>query len=96
MGSGPSPSSPSLALMVLAGPARATGPADPDATAAARELEQQEQASRLELQSVADQAAHATQALSALESDIAALRADQRLLDQRIAETASRRASLDQ
>lgn len=86
----------SLALMVLAGPARATGPADPDATAAARELEQQEQASRLELQSVADQAAHATQALSALESDIAALRADQRLLDQRIAETASRRASLDQ
>lgn len=86
-----------LALtLTLACPARATGPADPESTAAARELEQQEQANRLELQSVEDQAATAAQALKALESDIAALRADQQALDDRIAAAASRRASLDQ
>jgi len=85
-----------LSLLAINSPAHATGPADPESTAAARELELQEQANRLELQSVEDQAAVAAQALVALESDIAALRADQQALDDRIAETASRRASLDQ
>ncbi|MEP3438705.1 MAG: peptidoglycan DD-metalloendopeptidase family protein [Hoeflea sp.] len=88
----------SLALLslLLSGPARASGEDEPDSTALASDLQQQQQASRLELQSVADQAALAAKALAALEHDIAALRADQQSLDRRIAETASRRAALDQ
>ncbi|WP_417413348.1 murein hydrolase activator EnvC family protein [Hoeflea sp.] len=87
-------------LLVLADgihPARATDPTETDPVdTSATVLEQEQQASRLELQSVADEAALAAKALSALESDIAALRADQRELDSRIAEAAARRAELDQ
>jgi len=83
---------PLLILADGAHPAHATDPADTSATV----LEQEQQASRLALQSVADEAALAAKALSALESDIAALRADQQELDSKIAETASRRAELDQ
>ncbi len=68
---------------------------DPDSVGTI-ELEQEQEASRLELQSVANEAALAAKALEALQSDIAALRADQQDLDQKIAETASRRAELDQ
>ena len=63
------------------GPAHATGDVEPESAGVASELEQQEQQSRLELQSLADQAALAAKALAALESDIAALRADQQELD---------------
>lgn len=87
-------------LLVLADgihPARATDPTETDPVdTSATVLEQEQQASRLELQSVADEAALAAKALSALESDIAALRADQRVLDSKIAEAAARRAELDQ
>ena len=85
-----------MLTLTVPSPAFATGPDDPESSVEARELEQQEQANRLELQSVAEQAAVAAQALSALEADIAALRADQQALDRKIAETASRRATLDQ
>ena len=86
----------SVALLALAGPARATDPETPESSPVATELEQQKQASSLELQSVADQAELAAKALAALEADIAALRTDQQALDEKIAETASRRAALDQ
>ena len=85
-----------LVSLLLSGPARATGDVEPESAGVASDLEQQEQQSRLELQSLADQAAMAAKALAALESDVAALRADQQDLDRRIAETAQRRASLDQ
>lgn len=78
-------------------PAHATDATETDLTdSSATVLEQEQEASRLELQSVADEAALAAKALAALESDIAALRADQQELDSKIAETASRRAELDQ
>ncbi|SOE16771.1 septal ring factor EnvC (AmiA/AmiB activator) [Hoeflea halophila] len=77
-------------------PARATDASEPDSSGVAAELEQEQQASQLELRSVAEQAALAARALSALEADIAALRADQQELDRKIAETAARRAELDQ
>ena len=86
----------SLMLALAPAPARATDPTDPDSIGVATDLEQEQEASRLELQTVADEAALAAKALSALEADIAALRTDQQELDRKIAETASRRAKLDQ
>ncbi|AKI03108.1 membrane-bound metallopeptidase [Hoeflea sp. IMCC20628] len=93
-----SPALVSLALLgfVFTGPARATDPTEPESATVASELEQQEKTSRVELQSVAGQAALAAKALAALESDIDALRGDQKSLDQQMAETASRRATLDE
>ncbi|MGJ8572351.1 MAG: murein hydrolase activator EnvC family protein [Hoeflea sp.] len=85
---------PLLILADGAHPAHATEIESADTSATV--LEQEQRASRLELQSVADEADLAAKALSALESDIAALRADQQELDSKIAETASRRAELDQ
>ncbi|WP_052161353.1 peptidoglycan DD-metalloendopeptidase family protein [Hoeflea sp. BAL378] len=85
-----------LVSLLLIGPARATGDVEPESVGVASDLEQQEQKNRLELQALADQAALAAKALAALESDIAALRADQQELDGKIAEAAQRRASLDQ
>lgn len=87
-----------LALMLAfaPAPAHATDATEPDSVGVATDLEQEQEASRLELQSVADEAALAAKALSALEADIAALRADQQELDRKIAETAARRAELDQ
>lgn len=79
--------------LALTAPARAT---EPESATVATELERREQTSRLELQTLADQAALAAKALAALESDIAALRADQQALDRQMAETASRRATLDE
>lgn len=91
-----------LAVLWLATPAWATDasePADPNEpgmTAATSELEQQKQSSNLELRSLAEQSAEAERALAALDQDIAALREDQRQLDDRIEQTAARRAELDQ
>lgn len=77
-------------------PAAATDATETDSPdLSATELQQEQEASRQELQSVADEAALAAKALAALESDIAALRLDQQELDDKIAETASRRAELD-
>lgn len=81
-----------LIAIALAAPALA---AESGSSIAASDLEQQEEANRVELQSVAGQAALAAKALAALENDIAALRTDQQALDHKIAETASRRATLD-
>ncbi len=85
-------------LMLACGPvpAHATDATEPDSVGVATDLEQEKEASRLELQSVADEAALAAKALAALEADIAALRSDQQELDRKIAETAARRAQLDQ
>lgn len=83
-------------LFASAAPAYATDPAEPGTTAAAGDLEQEKQASSLELQSVAEQAALAAKALTALEDDIAALRTDQQALDENIAAAAARRAHLDE
>lgn len=85
-----------LLWLVLTAPVHATGEAEPESPTAASELEQQKEARRLELLSVADQAAAAAQALAALQQDITALRADQQSLNQKIAEAASRRAALDE
>jgi septal ring factor EnvC (AmiA/AmiB activator) len=76
-------------------PAHATDANEPESSSVASDLEQEQEASRLELRSVADEAKLAAKALAALEDDIAALRADQQELDRRIAETAARRADLD-
>jgi septal ring factor EnvC (AmiA/AmiB activator) len=76
-------------------PAHATDANEPESSSVASDLEQEQEASRLELRSVADEARLAAKALAALEDDIAALRADQQELDRRIAETAARRAELD-
>ena len=77
-------------------PASATDATETDSPdLSATELQQEQEASRQELQSIADEAALAAKALAALESDIAALRLDQQELDNKIAETASRRADLD-
>jgi septal ring factor EnvC (AmiA/AmiB activator) len=76
-------------------PAHATDANEPESSSVASDLEQEQEASRLELRSVADEARLAAKALAALEDDIAALRADQQELDRRIAETAARRADLD-
>jgi len=85
-----------LASMTLSAPASAIEATQPDSISVATDLEKEKEASRLELQSVADEAALAAKALVALEDDIAALRDDQQTLDRKIAETASRRAALDQ
>ncbi|VVT34753.1 Septal ring factor EnvC (AmiA/AmiB activator) [Hoeflea sp. EC-HK425] len=77
-------------------PARATDANEPESSSVASDLEQEQEASRLELRSVADEAELAAKALAALEGDIAALRADQQELDRKIAETAARRTDLDQ
>ncbi|MEM5470618.1 murein hydrolase activator EnvC [Hoeflea sp. AS60] len=79
-----------------AAPAHATDATEPESASVATELEQEQEASRQELQSVADESALAAKALAALEADIAALRTDQQELDRKVAETASRRAELDQ
>lgn len=76
-------------------PARATDANEPESSSVASDLEQEQEASRLELRSLADEAELAAKALAALEGDIAALRADQQELDRKIAETAARRADLD-
>lgn len=86
----------SVLLLDFATPARATELDDPDTTAVGSNLEQEKQASTLELQSVAEQAALAAKALTALEQDIAALRTDQQALDEKIAEAAASRAMLDE
>jgi len=83
-------------LLALSFPAGATELDDDEASAVTGDLEQQKQASNLELMTVAEQAAAATRALTALQQDIAALRSDQQALDQKIAATAARRADLDQ
>jgi len=80
----------------LTAPASAIEQPEPDSVSVATDLEKEQEASRLELQTVADEAALATKALSALEADITALRSDQQELDRKIADTASRRAELDQ
>lgn len=84
------------ALLAHAPEARATDATEPGAVEAAIELEKQKQQNSIELQSVADEAAAAARALAALESDIAAMRADQQALDQAVAASAARRAELDQ
>jgi hypothetical protein len=55
-------------------PTEPINPDEPGVVEAASELELRRQASDLELQSVAEQAAAAVRALAALEQDIAALR----------------------
>ncbi len=85
-----------LMLPFTAGPSHATDATQPDSVGVATDLEQEQEASRQELQSVADESALAAKALSALESDIAALRTDQQELDRKASETAARRAQLDQ
>jgi septal ring factor EnvC (AmiA/AmiB activator) len=77
-------------------PTEPINPDEPGVVESASELELRRQASDLELQSVAEQAAAAVRALAALEQDIAALRSDQQDLDRRIAAAAARRAELDE
>jgi septal ring factor EnvC (AmiA/AmiB activator) len=77
-------------------PAHATDANEPESSSVASDLEQEQEASRLELRSVADEAKLAAKALAALEADIAALRNDQQDLDRRINAAAARRAELDE
>jgi len=85
-----------LMLPLATVPAYSLDETELDSASVATDLEQEKEASRLELQSVADEAALAAKALSALEADITALRTDQQELDRKIAGTAARRAELDQ
>ncbi|MDF1609176.1 peptidoglycan DD-metalloendopeptidase family protein [Hoeflea sp. YIM 152468] len=86
----------SVFLITFATPVYATEPGVPGSPDVGSDLERERQASTAELQTVAEQAALAAKALTALEQDIVALRADQQALDEKIAQAAASRAMLDE